>query len=485
MSANAVLKTSARRSPAVVAAFAAVAAAILAVLVARYSAVTVLVYLVAAAFAASFVYVIVRADPVYTFTGALLLGTLSGNYEGVGLPGILAPNRIVLGLAALAVLLRLGPSRTRLRLRPQPVHWLMLAAGVYVVVSAALAQHLVSKDSIADLAERFGLLPMLAFFAAPAAFRSERERSVLLVALVGLGTYLGATALFETAGLDALVFPPYINDPNYGILVERARGPFADPIANGMALFTCAGASVIALGTWRSGLARLFAGTTALLCLAGVLFTLTRGVWLGALVATAVMLVVVPALRRRTPLVLAAGALTIGVALVAVPGLSEKVTERGATQGTVYDRYALNRGAINMFEEKPLLGWGWYTWRDQNVNFLEQGDDWPLPEDVAKLPVHNLYLGFLAELGLIGTGLWLAALALGVGGAILRRTDEHMRPWRYLVLAVAIFYLSISNFAPTTTFPVLILLFLAGVVNGGSPRWAFEAEPPRRLSAER
>lgn len=480
MSANAYLRAPSRRTPAVVA---ALAAAVLAILVARYSAVTVGVYLGAAAFAVSFVYVIARADPVVAFTAALLLGTLSGNWEGVGIPGFLGPNRIVLGLAVFAVLLRIGPSLSRPALQPRPVHWLMILAGAYAVLSAALAQHLVAADSLADLAERFGILPMLAFFAAPAVFRTKRDRGILLAALVGLGAYLGVTALFETAGLNSLVFPSYINDPSYGVLVDRARGPFADPVANAIALFACAGACVIAVGTWRSALAQLFAGATGLLCVAGILFTLTRGAWLGATVAGLVMLAVVPALRRRAPLLLAAGALSIGIALAVIPGLSETVTERGTAQGTVYDRYQLNRGALNMLEARPLVGFGWGTWRDYNRDYLQQGENYPLEANIQNFPVHNLYLGFAAELGLIGTGLWVAAMVAAVGGAFTRRTSPEVLPWRYLLLGVSVFYLSISNFAPTTTFPILLLLFLAGVVNGGSPGWAFA--PDRRPSTDR
>jgi putative inorganic carbon (hco3(-)) transporter len=471
------------RSPATVAAIPIAAALILGILVSRYSVATVAVYGLIAVFAASFVFVIVRADPVVSFTAALLLGIFSGNWEGVGLPGILSPNRIVLVLAVLAVLFRVAPSAKRPQLRVQPVHWLMIAAGVYAVLSAALSRHLVANDSIADLGERFGLLPMLACFVLPAVFRTQRDRNILLAALVGLGGYLGLTAFFEAAGLDAFVFPSYINDPQYGVLVERARGPFADPIANAMAMFACAGACVIALGTWRSASARFLAAATALSCFAGILFTLTRGAWLGAAVASILMLAVVPELRRRAiPLALAA-LVCLGVALVAIPGLNDDVTERRTTQGTVYDRLALNRGALNMFEERPLTGFGWYTWQDHNVEFLQQGDDYPLPDGIQNFPVHNLYLGFLAELGLIGTGLWLAAMVAAVGGAILRRGSRDILPWRYLLLAVAVFYLSITNFAPTTTFPIFLLLFLTGVVNGGSPSWAFVR--PLRAAAHR
>ncbi len=454
--------------------------AVVVVLVDRFGVRTVATLALAAAFAASALYVLWRTEPVITFTAALLLAPFSGNWEGVGVPGILSPNRIVLAVAVAAVLLRARPSRSRPRLQPHPAHWLMVAAGAYAVLSAVLSETLDTTASVAGLLERYGILPFLAFFAAPAVFRTARERDILLVALVALGAYLGLTALFETIGLRGLVFPSYINDPTFGILPERARGPFVEPAQNALGMFTCAGACVIALGRWRAASARVFAAVVALLCLAGVLFTLTRAAWLGGGVSVVVMLFVVPRLRRSAIPALAASVLIIAVALVAIPGFSQKASDRRSNEGTVYDRYALNQAAVNMINARPLLGFGWGTYFDHNRDYLQQGADYPLPKNIENVPVHNLYLGYGAELGLVGTGLWLWAMVLAIGGALLRRGDPDSQPWRYLLLAVTIFYLSISNFEPTTTFSTLLLLFLAGVVNGGSPGWAFTPEESPR-----
>ena len=166
--------------------------------------------------------------------------------------------------------------------------------------------------------------------------------------------------------------------------------------------------------------------------------------------------------------------LVIAVALAAVPGFSSKAADRRTHQTTVYDRYVLNQAAMNMLEERPLVGFGWGTYFNHNREYLRIGDDYPLPNNIENVPVHNLYLGFAAELGLIGTTLWLIA-----DGARRRRRDPparvagdpalalpHARRHRLLP--------GHQNFEPTTIFSTLIVLFLAGVVNGGSPHWAFE-----------
>ena len=91
------------------------------------------------------------------------------------------------------------------------------------------------------------------FAIAPLAFRTEAQRKIFLGVLVALGGYLGLTALFETVGPHALVFPRYITNPELGYHVGRARGPFLEAEANGIALFICGIAAAVAASTWRAG----------------------------------------------------------------------------------------------------------------------------------------------------------------------------------------------------------------------------------------
>lgn len=450
-----------------------------AALASRFTVATVGVLAVELLFAASVVFLLWRTQPVVAFTLALLLAPLSGNWDGVGLPGILSPNRIVLAVAVVAVVMRAPPSRLRPRFRMHLMHVAMLGAGLYVVISAAASGTLLNTASSAGLVERFGLLPFAACVVAPAVYRTQRDRSILVVALVGLGLYLGLTALFETVGLRSLVFPSYINNPDFGILYDRARGPFVEPAQNALAMFTCAGAALIAFGTWRGKAVRALAVVVVLLCTAGILFTLTRAAWLAAISGIAVTLVVAPRLRPYAAPLAASAAILVAVSLAAIPGFSQRASDRRSTETTVYDRYALNRAALNMIEAHPMFGFGWGTYFDNNVDYLQQGDEYPLPTNIENVPTHNLYLGFGAELGLVGTSLWLLAALLAVGGAIVRKGVAEIQPWRWLLLAVAVFYLGISSFEPTTAFSTFLIFFLAGVVNGGSPGWAFE-RPERR-----
>src|SRR3712207_9200411 len=95
---------------------------------------------------------------------------------------------------------------------------------------------------------------------------------VLAGVLTATGAYLGLIALFETVHLNSLVWPRYILDPNVGIHLGRARGPFAEAGANGMAMWGCAVAATVVAFQARALIAKVAAAFVGLLCVAGILF---------------------------------------------------------------------------------------------------------------------------------------------------------------------------------------------------------------------
>src|SRR5436190_14005533 len=119
------------------------------------------------------------------------------------------------------------------------IHWVRLAAALYAVGSAMWAGTLGQHDPLFALLDRLGLISSLLFLVAPVAFRTDRQRSHLLVGLVVIGAYLGITALLEEVDLNQLIVPDYITDPTVGIHFNRARGPFVEAAANGLALYGC------------------------------------------------------------------------------------------------------------------------------------------------------------------------------------------------------------------------------------------------------
>ena len=423
---------------------------------------TLAVGLVALAFVASAGYLIWTAKPCQVFTVAIMLAPFSGNWQAMGIPGTIAPDRLLVAGGILTVLLR-GPAiRDRPPLRMRAVHWALVLAAAYAFSSAFFSHTLFHKVPGLRLVEAFGLIPFLAFTLAPVVFPTARERAVLLKGLVVLGGYLSLTTLLEMMGPKSLVFPRYILDPNYGIHVGRGRGPFADAVANGFGLYVCAVACVIATCLWKRRLWRALAGVIAALCLVGTLLTLERSVWIGTVAGTIVVLAVVPSTRRLVIPAVLVGALAVLVILSAFPSLSVKVSARAQSQISVWDRENTDRVALNMIYARPLFGFGWDRYLEFHLAYYQQSAEYPITDPIIDIPSTPLTYG--VELGLVGLTLWIAALLIAVGGALFVRGPPDLVLWRNGLLAIFVFYAIIENFIPPTVFPNLIIWLWAGVL---------------------
>jgi O-antigen ligase len=428
---------------------------------------------VSLAIAASIAYVLWYSDPVWLVSIAVALSVFSGSWEEIGFPGGIAPDRLLL-VAAIAVVAFRGPAmRGRPPFRLGFVHLVLAAAAAYAIGSALAAGTLLEESAPFRLLDRFTLLGFAAFVVAPVIFAEARQRNVLLGALVALGGYLGVVALFETLGLHSLIFPSYIADPGVGIHYGRARGPFLESGGAASALFTCAVAAAIAAATWQQRWARFVAVAVLALCVAGQLFTLLRSAWIGTALAVLLTMVLFRELRRYLVPALMAGAVTIAIALLVVPGLAGAVDERASSRQPEWDRRAQYDIALNMFEERPLLGFGWATYSKHSAEFTEIRPDYPFFISATGLDiVHNVPLANLAELGLIGTTLWLLGLIVAVGGAITTRGSPELLPWRMGLLAIAIHFTVLMAFTQLpAVFPNLVLFVWAGVVSAGIGAW--------------
>ena len=301
------------------------------------------------------------------------------------------------------------------------------------------------------------------FGIAPLVFGTARQRNILLGVLVTVGAYLGITVWAEGLGIRSLVVPSFINDPNIGLHFGRARGPFVESVADGLSLYMCAVAAAVGLKTWASKSARVFCGTVMLMCLFGVIFTLTRSVWLGAIFGTLAGLLAWPPARRWVLPTMLVAALGVFAALQLVPGLQDKAKTRTDDRSTAWDRLNTNAAAIRMVEAKPIFGFGWHTFREKGPAYLRQASDRPLSG--AGNEVHNVFLSHAAELGLVGSILWLVALLGAAGGSIVRRGPPELGPWRLGLVAIFAAWFVVANLGPLSSpFPNLVLWTWAGVV---------------------
>lgn len=402
------------------------------------------------------------APPAWALCGALVLSLFQNHWDALHVS--VAVDRYAILLVIGSVLAREWRHRDG-RLRTRPVDWLLILVMVYAATSAWVVGELSESGARFDLLDNLGATPFLLFFIAPFVFRTEADRRVLLGTLVAIGTYLGVTAVLETTGPDALVVPHYITDDEQGIHHDRARGPFLDAGANGVALYMCAVAAVLAFVKWRDRRWRVFALCVAALCLLGVILALTRAVWLGALIASPLALMLARETRRFVaPAALAALVLVIS-ALAAIPGLEQRVEERRNDKQPVWDRQNSNAAAIRMLEDRPLFGFGWARFKEDSPPYYRQALDHPLG---ATGNLHNVYLSNAVALGLVGVFLWAAALAAAIGGAIVRRGPPELFAWKIGLLAIFVCVLVEWATAPARyVLPTLVLWLWAGLVWGG------------------
>jgi putative inorganic carbon (hco3(-)) transporter len=404
----------------------------------------------------------VAIEPAWILSVGLALSIFSGNWSYLHVPGPL--DRVVMVVGIVTVIVRSFVVADAPRITVRRVHWILALLVLYAVSSAAWTDTLSQHQAAFELLDRLGVVPFLLYLVAPAAFPTERERTILLGTLAVVGAYLGATAFFEMIGPHSLVFPKFILNSAIGIHDGRARGPFLEAGADGLAMFCCAVAAIMLLDRPRKPWVRWAVMAIAALCLLGLVLTLTRQVWAGAAAGALLASIASRRLRRHIPLALVAGAVVIGGALVAIPSLQAKLHTRANAQKPVWDRLNSDAAALRMAESRPLLGFGWGTFPRYSPHYYHVAKTYPL-SSVGE--VHNVVLSNLAELGVIGLGLWLLALAMAMIAPFRRRGPPELEVWKLGLIAVAVAWFVQANFAPLAyAFDNYIPWLFAGIALG-------------------
>ena len=404
-------------------------------------------------------------DPAWLLSAGILSSMFAGRWGELGLGGPIGPHRVLLATGILAVLLRAPPVRDRPRLRLGPVHLAMAAAIAYAVISAIAAGTLGRSNSHFTLIDEFGALPFLMFAVAPVAFATQRQRMILLGSLVAAGAYLSVTALLEQLELYDLVVPSYITDPAVGTHFGRARGPFVEAAADGLALYACAVAAAIAFAVWRSPRPRWFAAAVLVLAPVGLLLTVTRSVWLAAVVGTVVAIGTTAGLRRFLVPVAVAGTLTVLATFALVPGLAQQARERQDDKAPIHERQNTTAAGLRMIGDRPLLGFGWDRANDHLEDYFRLDPDIPLTGGRAGF--HNLFLNNAVNLGVVGFALWLLAGALAFGSAFTRTAEGDLRLWQVGLKAVLVTWIIVGLSTPASyIFSTMLLWTWAGVAAG-------------------
>ncbi len=261
---------------------------------------------------------------------------------------------------------------------------------------------------------------MLALAVAGACRTWSQVRSVLMAVLV-LGIGASIVALQSASELRIRAGGAAADNRATGIFTQPNQlGLFAS-----MVLLVAIG---VAAGERRRGV-RTLAIVTVTASLAALVLSLSRGAWIGALLACAAFAVLVPDVRKRLLLAMLPVAL-LGLAFGAAQPDSVQVrafSDRAATLGSggsgAYDnRPVIWKEARRQIGTRPLLGYG-------PGSFPEASARWRSEAKTGAFHAHNTLLTVAAEVGLPAMGLVLGftgALALAVWRALRRvRSQEH------------------------------------------------------------
>ncbi|MDO9441095.1 MAG: O-antigen ligase family protein [Beijerinckiaceae bacterium] len=410
-------------------------------------------------------------DKAWLTSAAVASYVFLGQSANMGLP--LDPGRVLVAL----VVLRFAVDAYRVRAVPALDRWQawwLWAALAFVIGSVFAAGQLSNHAALFEILDAYGVVPFLLFILAPWAFDTPGRQRAFLLSLLSTALYLGVTGTLEGLGLGRLTFPRYIDDPTVGIHYGRARGPFASAVPMGSAVSLGVVVSVLAAQIWTSRRLRAVAALTGSLCFLALMFTLTRGAWVGLAPAVAVAIGFVPGIRRWLPIAFIVATTVIAGSLTASPALKSKITERNEAQASVWERENTNAAAVRLIAEHPLLGIGWDRYAAVGDEFLVQPDDLPLYG--TGVVVHNQFLLLASELGLLGLAVWIFATAACVIVPSMRRGPPAMRPWQAATLAALLITWVNGLFAPPT-FPYVYLTVwvLAGIVRA---QWSAAAAAP-------
>ena len=179
-------------------------------------------------------------EPAYTLSAAIFLTPFAGNWPAPGAPRPAVARPLVLLAGGIAAVLLRAPAVADARACRSPARtgcsrspW-SIAPGVGLRRRHAGS----SAEPFFKLVDAFGIMPFLLFLVAPLAFRTQRQRQVLLVDTRRARRIPRPDRALRDGEARRARLPEVHPRPHYGIHVHRGRGPFVDAVANGLALYT-------------------------------------------------------------------------------------------------------------------------------------------------------------------------------------------------------------------------------------------------------
>lgn len=338
----------------------------------------------------------------------------------------------------------------------------------------------------------FYLMPLAVYGVVRNGVLGTNDLKLISVGFIGLGIYLALTAIAETRGWSALVFPRYILTSEFTEFLGRGRGPFLNPVSNGLFMIT---GFCCALMWWPSvdRIGKAVIAATGFLLVIGVYCTLTRSVWLALIVACA-WFIWFPASRRLKSVMIVWAMLAV-IALFPVYGdkLMSFKRDKEVTQNQMEKSAQLRPlfaiVAMRMFKDRPFLGCGFGQYARAKYPYLKDPYSGKPLTQTRTLMQHNIFLAYLTETGLLGLLCLLLVLAMMTRAGLIVWFNRDLPFWprQFGLLLLTLLSCDMVNglFHDVSIIPMgnMLLFFLAGITNNiVSGQWQFDRELEAELN---
>ncbi len=302
--------------------------------------------------------------------------------------------------------------------------------------------------------------------------------------MVAVNLYHGFTSIAEHFHWNSLVWPKFILDRSLGISVlGRSRGVFLQPAVLGTAIAMVLPIHLGLLRVTRAVAVRLLLVITLPLLFLGLYYTYTRGNW----VAAAAGLIALAAVGFRSYGKMIGGIVLVGFLVLGTGLINLKqdkfLVERMESEHTVTGRINTMATALRVFRDNPLFGCGFFRYNSIKREY-RQTIKVPFfgvirrSHDI-EASLHDIYLGPLAEEGLVGVSLQMGFLF------VTFRTFRRKYRWRHrgdpfardilpVIAAVAAAYFAGGISFDYRYFTTITSLFFfhAGILHGARPETA-------------
>ena len=319
----------------------------------------------------------------------------------------------------------------------------------------------------------YNLLPVSLYFIVRNAKLQIGELQMISLVLIAFGLYLALTGIAEVKEVTWAIFPKYIADPEYVEFLGRARGPFLNPVTNGIFMvisFACM------LAWWPNstdrGKAMIF--VLSPIFLVGIYATMTRSVWLTLILAVGVVSVVIVPRRLRGGLVICGLLAGLIVGVLVSDELSSFKRDRFVSEAEMQQSATLRPLfaviAVRMLKDRPIMGHGFGQYTAAKMAYLQDPTGNYQLAMAKPYMQHNLFLSYLTELGIVGTMLLtlllfnLLAMAIAIWNN--RRRYLIARQFGLLMMVLLIAHITNGMFHDVSIAPVanMLLYFFAGLI---------------------